>query len=67
MDELTEDTNLVNKTPKGRQLLLLSNHIDQLLDPPPPSVEQRVAEVSQRKTCKAEQRVIDAAPIITIP
>jgi hypothetical protein len=67
-DQLTENTDLANKTPKGRQLLrLLSNCIDQLLGLPPPLVEQRVAEVSQRKARKAEQRVIDAAPIITIP
>jgi hypothetical protein len=67
-DELTKTTNLTNKTPKGRQLLrLLSNCIDQLLAPPPPLVEQRVGEVSQREACKAEQRVIDAALIITIP
>jgi hypothetical protein len=68
MDELTENTNLANKTPKGRRLLrLLSNRFDQLLDLPPPSVEQRVAEISQHEARKAEQRVIDATPIITIP
>jgi hypothetical protein len=68
MDEQTENTNLANKTPKGRRLVrLLGNQIDQLLAPPHTSVEQRVAEVSQHEACKAEQRAINAAPIITIP
>jgi hypothetical protein len=68
MDELTKNTDLANKTPKGRWLVrLLSDHIDYLFAPPPPLVEQRVAEVSQCKAHKAEQRVIDAAPIIPIP
>jgi hypothetical protein len=68
MDKSTKNTDLANKTPKGRRLLrLLGNQIDQLLAPPPTSVEQRVAEVSQHKAREAEQRVINASPIITIP
>jgi hypothetical protein len=67
-DELTEHTTQANSTPKGRRLLkLLGTWIDSLLHPPPISVEQRVIADHQRKTCEAEQRVIDDSPIITIP
>jgi hypothetical protein len=65
---MTKNTNLANKTPKGRRLLrLLSNQIDQLFAPPSTSLEQRVAEVTQQESLEDEQKVIDASTIITIP
>jgi hypothetical protein len=67
-DELTKNTKLINKTPKGRRLLrLLGNQIDKLLAPLPTSVKQGVAEVSQCNARKAEQRMINVSSIITIP
>ncbi len=64
-NELTANTELASGTPKGQHLLrLLATQIDGLLTPPPAGEQQRVMEGEQRK---AEQRVIDETPIITIP
>jgi hypothetical protein len=64
-NELTDNTEFASATPKGRRLLrLLATRIDGLLTPPPTREQQRVTEGEQRK---AEQRVIDESPIITIP
>jgi hypothetical protein len=66
-EELTKHTAQANNTPKGRRLLkLLSTRIDGLLHPTATS-EQRVDDECQRATREAEQRVIEASPIITIP
>ncbi len=67
-NELTEHTAQANITPKGRLLLkLLGTRIKSLLHPPHILEEQRVIEERQHKAGEAEQRVIDYAPIITIP
>ncbi len=67
-DELTEHTTQANSTPKGWRLLkLLGTRIESLLHPPHILVEQRVIAERQHKAREAEQRVIDDAPIITIP
>jgi hypothetical protein len=51
--------------PKGQRILcLLQDHITALLAPPPTTKEQRE---NDKIVCKAEQRVIDDSPIITIP
>ncbi len=66
--ELTSDTERATTTPKGcRILCLLQDCITALLAPPPTDNEQRVSKESMRKAHKAEQRVIDDTPIITIP
>ncbi len=66
-DELTNDTEQAGTTPKGRRILhLLQDCITALLAPPPTAEEQRVSNKGLRKACKAEQRVIDNSPIITI-
>jgi hypothetical protein len=58
---------LANATPKGKRLLhLLQTHVHTLLNPPPViQTEQRVDKPIDAH--KAQQRVIDDAPIITIP
>jgi hypothetical protein len=67
-DELTEHTAQASSTPKGSQLLkLLGTRIDGLLHPTPISDKQRVNEVCQQEECKAQQRVIDDSPILTVP
>ncbi len=67
-DELTEHTAQASSTPKGRGLLkLLGTRIDGLLHPTPISNKQRVNNVHQQEECKAQQRVIDDSPILTVP
>ncbi len=66
-DELTNDTEQASTTPKGRRILrLLEDHITALLAPPPMAKEQRVSDERLREARKAELRVIDDTPIITI-
>jgi hypothetical protein len=69
LDELTEHTPQANNTPKGRRLLnkLVGTWIDNLLKPPLILDEQRMNKVSRCEACKAEQRLINQTPIITIP
>ncbi len=68
MDELTNDTEQASMTLKGCRILhLLQDCIMALLAPLPTAKEQRVSDKSLQKACKAEQRVIDNSPIITIP
>jgi hypothetical protein len=68
MDELTEQTSQTSSTPKGRGLLkLLGTCIDSILHPTPISDKQRVTKVCQQEARKAEQRVIDDSPILTVP
>jgi hypothetical protein len=67
-DELTKHTAQANGTPKGQRFLKhLTTRIKMLLNPPPFSDKQRVNEVCQHEARKAEQRVIDKSPIITLP
>jgi hypothetical protein len=66
-DELTEQTAQASSTPKGRRLLkLLGMRIGGLLHPIPISDKQRVNNVHQQEECKAQQRVINNSPIITV-
>ncbi len=63
-----EATNVASNTPKGKQLLkMIAQKIDDLLHPTPPIDEQRVANNERLAQQIEEQRVIDEAPIITIP
>ncbi len=63
--ELTETTELANRTPNGRRLLkLLATRIDNILSPPPPAMQQRATDGDQHM---AEQWVIDETAICTIP
>ena len=63
-DELTECAHPAGATTKGRRLLkLLQQRIDSIIHPPPPVDEQRVAADEREEI----QRVIDEAPILTIP
>jgi hypothetical protein len=67
-DKLTNDTERASTTPKGHRILcLLQDHITSLLAPPPMAKEHRVSNKGVREARKAEQRVIDDSPIITIP
>ncbi len=67
-EELVEATNVASNTPKGKQLLkMIAQKIDDLLHPTPPIDEQRVANDERLAQQMEEQRVIDEAPIITIP
>ncbi len=64
-DELPKDTDHSSTTPKGQHILrLLQDCITALLAPPPTTKEQRA---NDKIVCKAEQRVINDSPIITIP
>jgi hypothetical protein len=64
-DEFTDYTDHASMMPKGRRILrLLQDHITALLAPPPTSKEQMA---NDERVCKAEQRVINDSPIITIP
>ena len=65
-DELSDETDQANQTPKGRRLLkLLAQCIDTLLKPPAHGAPQRVTTTTIQ--CDEEQRVMDNYPIITIP
>ena len=67
-DVLTEHTAQASSTSKGRQLLkLLGMRIAGLLHPTPISDEQRVNNNCQQEECKAQQRVIENSPILTVP
>ncbi len=67
-EELVEATDVASNTPKGKRLLkMIAQKIDDLLHPTPPIDEQRVANNEQLAQQIEEQRVIDEAPIITIP
>ncbi len=68
MEELVDATNVASNTPKGKQLLrMIAQKNDDLLHPTPPIDEQRVANDERLARQKEEQRVINEAPIITIP
>jgi hypothetical protein len=68
MEELVEATNVASNTPKGKLLLkMIAQKSDDLLHPTPPIDEQRVASNEQLARQIETQRVIDEAPIITIP
>ncbi len=63
-----EATDVASNTPKGKRLLkMIAQKIDDLLQPTPPIDEQRLANNERLARQMEEQRVIDEAPIITIP
>jgi hypothetical protein len=67
-EELVEATNVATNTPKGKQLLkMIAQKNDDLLHLAPPIDEQRVENNEQLARQMEEQRVIEEAPIITIP
>jgi hypothetical protein len=66
--QLSQPRPQASTTPKGKRLLrYLTQKIDDLLHPAPPCNEQRVTNEETTAQRKVEQRVIDNAPIITIP
>ncbi len=63
-----EATNVASNTPKEKGLLkMMAQKNDDLLHPTPPIDEQKVANIEQLAQQIEEQRVINEAPIITIP
>jgi hypothetical protein len=67
-EKLVEATNVANNTLKEKQLLkMIAQKIDVLLHPAPPIDEQRMKNNEQLAQQMEEQRVINEAPIITIP
>jgi hypothetical protein len=67
-NELTENTAQASNTTKGRCLLrLLALLVKNILNPPPVAEEQRVEAERRSQEREAEQRVIDEAPILTVP
>jgi hypothetical protein len=72
VDEMSDDVDRQSLTPKGRRILnLLRARIAILLAPPPTPQQQRVRADEQRvvkaERQEREQRVVDDAPIISIP
>jgi hypothetical protein len=67
-DKMADKTPQASTTPKGKRLLRhLAQKIKDLLHPAPPCEEQRVTNKDMTAQREAEQRVINDAPIITIP
>ena len=64
-DELSADADRASTTPRGRRALhFLQDRIAALLQPLPTAEEQRVSDELVREE---QQRVIDNAPILTVP
>ena len=67
-DKLTEHTAQARDTTKGHCLLRLrALRVKNILNPPPVAEEQRVEAERRSQEREAEQRVIDEAPILTVP